>query len=215
MAFFEKDRVVKLELTGTDYKGDTGFFGLRLGDGSDKVLEVLGKPTEIRHEDDVDVDLWDYKNANYSVEMTKDRRLYSIQIVDEEYPMPKSLAGKEDARTFAKAIRAGEVDRVVEMSSGEIECKAAELSDVRTGAARTVLSDRDSAVSVCLRRAADAVLSLGPEMNGVEDEIRVWPEAKNHPSSGLVSKFPSSSPLKEIVFVLESGGWRVYEVTFR
>jgi hypothetical protein len=55
------------------------------------------------------------------------------------------------------------------------------------------------------------ILALGPEMKGTSDEMRVW---TNH-TPGAVTKFPASSPLKEVVFIVESGEWRVDEVTFR
>jgi len=48
-------------------------------------------------------------------------------------------------------------------------------------------------------------------MKGAEDEIRVYTGG----SPGLVTKFPATSSLQEVVFVWEASQWRVYEVTFR
>ena len=200
-----------MELTGTDYGGPTGFFGLRLGDSTSKTESVLGKPTEIRHESDVNLDLWDYKDANYSLEFSTDHRLYSIQIADESFEAPNSFAGSVKVHSFGEAIRARDIDNLMEMSSGEIECSQGRDFGIQTGAARTILSDEDSGISVCLRRAADAILALGSDMKGAEDEMRMW--TKHSP--GTVTKLPASSPLKEVVFVQESREWRVYEVTFR
>jgi hypothetical protein len=211
VAFYDEQRVTRVELTGTDYRGTTGFFGLRLGDSSDKALSVLGKPSDVSHEDDVDVDLWEYRDANYSLEFTKDHKLYSIQVVDEPSRHPQGFSGSAEVRSFAEALHSHDIDTLMQMSSGEIECSDGEASGLENGAARAVLADDRSSISSCLRRAADVVLALGGEMMGVEDEIRIW--TKHNP--GVVTKFPADCPLKEVVFVQETGAWRVYELTFR
>jgi hypothetical protein len=112
---------------------------------------------------------------------------------------------------FAEAVRSHNIEKLIEMSSGEIICTSGKFFGIQTGAARTVLADETSEFSGCLKRAADAILALGPEMKGTSDEIRVWTEH----TPGTVTKFPASSPLKEVVFVVEAGAWRVDEVTFR
>jgi hypothetical protein len=213
VAFYTtKGHLREMELTGTDSTVSTGFFGLHLDDPAEKVAAALGKPTEVRHEDDVDVDLWDYESANYSVEISSDHKLYSIQIVDESEELPKALAGAREVREFALALRDHDLEKVLSMASGEIECSDKVHNWLQTGTARTILGNRSSDLSICLARASKAILELGPEMKGTSDEIRVWTEKGG---SGFVTKFPAASPLKEVVFTNESGGWRVYEVTFR
>jgi hypothetical protein len=205
-------KAVELELTGPEPSGPTGFFGLQLGDPAEKVERVLGKPTKISHEDDSNVDLWGYEQDNYSLEFTPDRKLYSIQILDQPGSGPAGFAGSAEARLFALAIQARDIEKIMEMSSGEIECSWPEdFFDAQSGPARDALADPTSKISVCLQRASRAVLAMGPEMKGADDSIRWW---EKH-SPGAVTKFPSSSPLKEIVFDQEAGAWRVYEVTFR
>jgi len=204
-------KAVKLELTGAEPSGPTGFFGLQLGDAAEKVETVLGKPTKVSHEDDVNVDLWDYEQENYSLEFTPDRKLHSIQIIDKPGPDTPDPTGSADVRLFAQAIQVHNMDKVMEMVSGEIECSNTEAFGIQTGAARSVLSDPKSQISICLQRAADAILALGPEMKGAEDQMRIWTEN----SPGCVTKFPESSPLKEVVFDQEAGAFHVYEVTFR
>ena len=218
VAFYVQDKksemygkIEELELTGTEPSGFTGLFGLALGDSAQKVEALLGKPDEIRHEDDVNVDLWDYKHHNYSLEFAPDRKLYSIQVVDQPGETPPGAAGHLDALRFARAIQAGDIETIMKMASGELECSSSDVFGIQSGSARQILSDRKSNISFCLERAAQAVISLEPEMKGADDEIRIW---ERH-SPGAVTKFPASSPLKEIVFVQEAGAWRVYEVTFR
>jgi len=204
-------KVVQLELTGSESSGPTGFFGLQLGDSAQRVEFTLGKPTKISHEDDVNLDLWDYASENYTLEFTSSHRLYSIQIIDQPGNDPPGFAGSEEVRLFAQAVQSQDVDKMMELVSGEIECSTTEAFGIQSGSARKVLSDANSPVSLCLQRAAKAIMTLGPQMKGVEDEIRMW--TKHTP--GTVTKFPESSPLKEVVFDQEAGAFRVYEVTFR
>jgi len=205
-------KAVQMELTGDEPSGPTGFFGLQLGDPAEKVEKALGKPTVIRHEDDVNLDLWDYPKSNYSVEISSDRKLYSIQIVDQEGDDTPHPAGSNEARIFAEALLARDWDRVAEMTSGEIECYMSQnYYGIQSGAGRRVLSDPKAGISVCLHRASEAVVALGPDMKGTDDAMRWW---EKH-TIGSVTKLPDSSPLKEIVFDQEAGAMRVYEVTFR
>ena len=205
-------KAVQLELTGDEPSGPTGFFGLQLGDPAEKVEKALGKPAVIRHEDDVNLDLWDYPNSNYSVEISSDHMLYSIQILDQAAEDTPKPAGANETRIFAQALLARDWDRVAEMASGEIECyQAGTYYGIQWKAGKGILSDPKSEISTCLHLAAQAVLALGPELKGTDDEIRAW--TKHTP--GSVTKFPASSPLKEIVFDQEAGAMRVYEVTLR
>jgi hypothetical protein len=206
------DAAIEMELTGDEPTGPTGFEGLQLGDTAKKAEGRLGKPSEIRHEEDVNLDLWDYKDGNYSLEFTASGKLYSIQIIDETKHGPDGVPGTGDLRALANAIRMRDVDKLMEMSSGEIECSTSEAYGIRDGTARSILSDGGSKISRCLSNAADAILALGPATKGADGSLRIWPEVKE---LGYVIKFPAGSPLREIVFVGEAGGWRVYEVTFR
>lgn len=98
------------------------------------------------------------------------------------------------------------------MASGELECSMNGLFyGFHGGSARSILSNPKDDTVACLRRAASAVLALGPEMKDADESIRVWTQH----TPGTVVKFPPSSPLKEIVFDQEAGAFRVYEITFR
>ncbi len=202
---------VQLELTGSEPSGPTGFFGLQLGDSAQRVETILGKPTKIHHEDDVNLDLWDYESENYTLELTSSHLLYSIQIIDQSGNDPPGFAGSDEVRFFAQTVQANDIDKLMELVSGEIECSTTKAFGIQTGSARVILSDPKSPISQCIQSAAKAILALGKDMNGVDDSIRVW--TKHTP--GTVTKFPASCPLKEIVFGQEAGAFRVYEVTFR
>jgi len=212
VCYGKNDAAIEMELTGSEPIPDTGFLRLGLGDSSGEVEKKLGKPSKIRHEDDADLDLWDYKDRNYTLEFTADHTLYSIQIIDETEHSPDGVPDSADLRLFANTIRNHDVSRLIEMVSGEVECSEKEAYGIRDGAARRVLANASSKISVCLNRAANAILALGPETKGAEGSLRIWTEAK---TLGYVIKFPKTSSLREIVWVGEADGWRVYEVTFR
>jgi len=183
---------------------------LTLGQDSTAIESVLGKPTEIRHEDDVNVDLWDYKLANYTLEFTPDRKLYSIQVVEDHPRKHSGFVGSSEVRKFALAVQAADVDTLAQMSSGSLICmNASELGFTR--AARTDLADPKGKLLGCLKKAAETIDSMGPKMPGADDQLRITEKV----GALCVTKFAESSPLKEVVFIWEINAWRVYEVTFR
>jgi hypothetical protein len=208
---FFNGKVVQLELTGHEPSGSTGFYGLELGDSEEKVEAVLGKPTGVSHENDMNLDLWDYKSSNYSLEFTHAHKLYSIQVNDEPNGAESPDDGASEVYAFAKAVEAHDVNMMMRLASGEIECSRKDAYGIQGGRARTILNDKTSNISVCLAQAADAILSLGPEMKSTDTEIRVW--EKGPP--GMVVKFPKDSPLREAVLMDEEGSARIYEVTFK
>jgi hypothetical protein len=196
---------------GHEPSGFTGFFGLELGDASSKVEAVLGKPTEIWHEKNVDLDLWNYSGSNYSLEFTRTHKLYSIQVNEGPQGADPKVGGTSEVYAFAQAVKARDINREMELASGEIECTRQQAFGIQGGLARKILNDRTSTVSICLTQAAGAILSLGPEMKSTDTNIRVW--EKGPP--GIVVKFPQNSPLREVVLIDEADSPRIYEVTFR
>jgi hypothetical protein len=172
---------------------------------------VLGKPTGISHEDDVNVDLWKYAHMNYSLEIAASHKLYSIHIDEGPEDVKPEVGGPSEVYAFAKAVKAHEIDREISLASGEIVCTKEEFFGIQSGNARKMLNDKTSAVSLCLAQAADAILALGPEMKATDTAVRVWERGP----AGMVVKFPKNSPLREVVLVDEAGSTRIYEVTFR
>ncbi len=210
MAVFDHGRAVRLELTGQDYAGPTGFFGLTLGEDASAIKSILGEPTKIRHEDDINVDLWDYGASNYSLEFMPDHKLYSIQVNEDRPRKAGSFVGSPEVRKYALAIQAGDIDTVVRMSSGDLICTNTSEFGF-TGAARTDLADSGGALAGCLKKAAVAIVSLGEGMKGADDQLRIAERG----GPFCVTKFAADFPLKEVVFTWEVNDWRVYEVTLR
>jgi hypothetical protein len=205
VTFNKHEEATSIQLTGTDYKGSTGFFGLTLGDDPAKVEAALGKPSETRREEAEKLDLWDYAPRNFTLEFNASRKLYSIQVFAEDPDDPKTHAGMKEAREFAAAITAGNVETLLRMSSGSLVCGPTSNSLTFGGPARTELTGRSGKMMDCLGRAAAAIAK-----DASQDEMRVSESAILG-----VTKYPANSPLRELVFIWEVNDWRIWEVTFR
>jgi len=140
--------------------------------------------------------------------------------------LPGGIPSRDTFNRVFSALDPEEVERgfaawvssIAKLTAGEVValdgktlCSTSEAFGIQNGSARKTLSDPKSQVSMCLQRAAKAILSLGKNMIGADDSIRLW--TKHSP--GTVTKFPDYCPLKEVVFDQEAGAFRVYEVTFR
>ncbi len=205
------DKISQMELLGKVSTSEPVFLGLKIGDTEESLVKQLGKPSKVEQEKGPSLDLWNYDHENFSLELTADHRLYSVSLWEENEKLP-DIPTEQTAREFARAIDAGDLETLLDMASGELECSRGESFGLMDGPARSILANPKSPISRCLRKAAALILKLPPEMSGVDSEIRAWPEIHE---SGTVTKFPKSSPLAEIVYVVEAGNWRVYEVTFR
>ena len=209
--FNANSEAMRLELTGPDYRGATGFRNLLLGEDASRVRTVLGEPATVKHEPDADVDLWDYPDTNYSLEVSATAKLSSIQLNAEQTRAPGVFAGSADVREYFSAVTSNAVDRLVERSSGRLQCGGTsgvpETSFVRS--ARADLGDRRSALRSCLEQAARAIATASP--NQFDDQMRLSKGA----GPLAVTKIGEPSVVKEVVFAWEVGGWRVFEVNFR
>jgi hypothetical protein len=207
-----KTQAVTLELTGIEYKGQTGFCDLRLGDSADVVTKRLGKPTSIRHEDDVNVDLWDWPERNYSIEMSAKGTICSFQIVD-PLTSPTGLGGlaevKELRDAMSHADSLGSVNKMMRLLSGDVICTSEHENSFGADSARSVLQDKHSPLRNCLNSAAEALATV--DLDKASVDIRLYTKGP----SGTVVKLPTNCAVQEIVFDWEARGWRIYEITFR
>ncbi|SNS22504.1 hypothetical protein SAMN05421770_10162 [Granulicella rosea] len=203
-----------LELTGTEYKGPTGFFGLHLGDSAAMVTAKLGKPSSVKHEDDVNVDLWDWPEKNYSLEMTPAGKVYSFQIADPLSPFPVKIPDgialvKEFVLAARQRPRSKGVEEMMSSLSGDAFCSSKQWTGFSENAARTALKEINSPVSLCLTRMVAALEHVN--FDHAWQDIRIY---EDKAPSTIVVKFPVGCSLREVVLNWEVGAWRVYEITF-
>jgi hypothetical protein len=206
-------QAVRIELTGDKGSPEPShFFNLELGSSEKEILDQLGKPEEVSHEDDANVDLWAWPSRDYSLEVNSEKKLYSFQIVD-SLQAPVGAANVKNARLFVEAVnslvKSASEETLLKLLSGDISCANGKYHMLSDGSAREQLLRSNDGLRSCLRQAAEA---LTPDaLTHADTNIRVYTKAT--PTS--VVKFPASCKTKEIVFRWEEDAWRVYEVELR
>lgn len=205
-----------VQIAGEPYPNMPAFLGLHLGDTEAMVLAKFGKPSKKKHfkDDYVEVNVWQYKNRNYSFEFDMQGRLYSIQIfgyrgfkdpnLDDLDPqfhgMRKAVLSKDGESLMLNYIapdvefyHQGEAIRYktsprIEMTKGK-----GKMFDYVLGEQTSLLMffklEPDSKPEVAMRRTESG-------------------------RAFMVYKFPDSQIVEEIVFTYHGGQWKVYEVAF-
>jgi hypothetical protein len=217
MAFkFPADRphqTISVQVAGDSGTDMLPFLGIRLGDHSDALLARLGRPSSTSHETDVNVDLHEYEGRNYSVEVDSQGRVSSIQIFGTKgFPNRPTEVSPSLDTLWAGLELGGRAaleqlgpDAEVYRGDSTITFEHAALADIQ--AASTPIagaflhgpqSVRGILADTSVRRHADGA-------------IRVW----EHHAPGWVWKFPATTPISEIAFVVDAGRWRVWEVQYR
>ena len=214
MAFKFPDKDAKRMLS-IQIAGDAGtpmrpFLGLSLGDDRDRVIQALGEPDKIETEKDYPVDLYTYKDRNYSLEIDRQGRLTSIQVMGYTGFAKGPPGSMPDADILKKFILSKDVDGLLTVLAGHFEIykgdrtfsfnrsARSELTDVKSGTRRLLMEEKGS-----LREA------FANEPFEPDPQIRVYEKAP----PGSVVKFPRSKVVQEIVYKVEAGTWKVWEIS--
>jgi len=217
MAFkFPPDRpkqAVSLQITGDSGTTMHPFLGLVLGDHYQTVLKGLGDPTVIRHELDLNLDLYVYDGRNYSLELDSLGRLWSIEIF--AYTglpdRPKETVPSLDS--LAAALEAGG-DTALQYLAPDLEIYEKGHTHSFLRAALTEVEDDTSTMARLLfhdAKSAVAVLRDPSTRVRAEANIRVWERR----SPGWVFKLPRPTPIAEVVYINHAGRWRLWEIRYR
>jgi len=201
--------------------GDSGtpmepFIGLRLGDSRARVTEVLGAPTSTEAVPDMDLELLLFEDRNYSVELSPDGQLFSIQIMGYD-GFPDSLPLLQPLTLLGEHLRVRNVDRLVEVMAPDLAIQVADSITQFSRGARLELADSTSAVSRLLYSAPGSLADLLADSSIVAAShlaLRLY----ENPMPGaqyMVWSFAEDSPLQEIVYQGLAGQWRVWEVRWR
>ena len=204
-----------LQVTGFE-PGPELIHGLHLGDPREKVLAALGKPDRI-HSLDISpveplmVDVWEYDDRNYSVELAPQGRLYSVLIYSSDHLFALPSASSHDPwDALAAAAASGSFEQLEPLLRPDVEVYRGEdtlsihrrYRDFVASPPADLLAaffDTSSGVAAVARQPAPEGFTRVAEKMGV----------------GMVYKFPADSLLEEVVFYPYMGSWRVYEVRFR
>jgi hypothetical protein len=204
-------RIYAIQLSGDRYDEMNAFRGLKLGATKTEVDHVLGKPDKIETIDDPPMTLQYYPYKNYSVDISKQERLFGIQVFGNILGnKPKSAPS---TRSFRKAVLSKNVDSLLVQLAPDVEFHKSGKVIRYSGAARNefgkkdsefiryLLGETESIFFVFATERAEGSPDLKPGMDG------------NQPVS--VDKFFDSSVISEIVFKIHAGKWKVARINFR
>jgi hypothetical protein len=186
------------------------FLGLLLGASRSEVLRRLGKPSSVRAEPELGLQLLEYRMRNYSVELDSTGALSSILVFGYDGFSERPADGEPDPLQRLRAALSGfDVDSLMRLLAPDIEIYRNDQSITFRRAPRTDLSDTASALRLALADTSGSVRSGIAEAPS-DTAVRVH---ENGPI-GLVYKY-DHGPLREIVFTYYPGGYRLWEVAFR
>lgn len=202
------NNIDSLQLTGTQADA-TLLRGLRLGDPADKVRQALGAPQKVKPIGEPDVDMWDYLDRNYSVEVDRAGHLYSVRIHSDE-KLLGAPRGDDPWSAFKADVASGAFERVEPWLRPDVEVyRDGETLAIR-GRYGPFLATRSDALRDAL---------LGPHSSVRTAIAQYEPEGlvrvTENMGVGLVFKFPDASELQELVFFPYAGRYRLFEATFR
>lgn len=217
MAFkFPRDRIdfaISVQIAGDSGTPMLPFLGLKLGDRRQALLARLGQPSDVKHEADLNLDLYEYAQRNYSVEVSAQGRVSSIQIFTYDgFPdAPKGVAPSLDS--LARALQAGG-DIALQYLMPDVEVyRGGKTIGFTHGALADLLSDTTSISRALFQGPASVAAMLrDSSFRATADvNLRVWEQG----GVGWVSKFPAPAPIEELVWKADAGQWRLWELRYR
>lgn len=200
--------IASIQITGSN-RDMLPFVGLKLGDGRDKVIQVLGEPEGIREVEDMGLKMYTYGSKNYTVEINDRDELYSIRI--QAY---NGLFDSEFYKSFwddfKSAVLKKDFSKLAEFFRPDVEI-------YRDGEALVIAESFHNFFRKPEGKFYEALLS---ETGSVYEEIHTSePEGAMRliPDFGVghVFKFLTGTILEEIVFFPYAGKIRIYEIKFR
>jgi hypothetical protein len=184
------------------------FLGLKLGDPREKVNQVLGLPTRVQHLQGPYLEFLQYAHRNYSVELDSLGYLWSIRILGYNgFPAvpTDSLPNLQD---IFQSLQSNDPETILDALAPDFECIVGDSIYAFAGSAFDVIEDQSSRMSQLLYSGQSSLASLNESMirNAILD-----PESVKNNKLTPMFKFPETSPLKDIVFVVHAGRWRIWE----
>jgi hypothetical protein len=207
----DSKRMIAIQIAGSAGTPMVSFMGLQVGDDRSKIVAAVGTPSVVQHETDY-IDLWKYSGRNYSFEIDKGGKLSSIQIMGYDGFSDKPPSGFPDIENFRKSVVNRDTDALINLLAGDLEIYQKDQTYTFSKAARSDLQDADSKVARLLLGPKDSVRSAFIDEKFEPDtQLRMYTEAP----AGSVVKFEHSKIIREIVYKVEAGAWRIWEIDLR
>jgi len=202
------DDCLSIQITGKAGTAMHPFLGLRLGDSRARVNEVLGPPSQVRHLRNSRMEFLQYTNRNYSVELDSLGNLWSIRILGYDgFPNAPSDS-LPNLETILPALQSGDPDIILEALAPDVELIVGDSVFTFAGSPLEVVEDPNSRLSQLLYSGKTCLASLDETLiqSAKLDSLSIQ-------NNRLVPmfKFPASSPVKDIVFDVHAGKWRIWE----
>jgi hypothetical protein len=207
------DYAVSIQVTGDSGTPMRPFVGLALGSPRDSLLARLGPPSSVVHQDDVETDLYIYDGRNYSIEVNKQNRVASIQVMGYEGFPDSTPSEPPSLDSLLAGLRAGG-DAALQYLMPDVEISYGERVLMFRRSAYMELVPDTSQVAVALfrgPRSLVAALQDSVAISSADVNLRIWEKG----GMGWVWKFPPPAQLAELVFKANAGRWRVWEASFR
>jgi hypothetical protein len=203
------DLIYSIQLTG-DACEMIPFFGLKLGDDKSQLFASLGKPDMIKRIESRKVDLYEYKNKNFSFEINDQGKICSLRITGYKELFKGSSHDFSYWKDFKKAILNRDFKGVGDFFRPDAEIYMHdEVLDIDKPF-RSFFTHPAGKFYDALFNGEGSVLS---QLQGSEPQL----ERRITLNSGVghVYKFYAGQILQEIVFFPYGDKYRVYAIKFR
>jgi hypothetical protein len=202
------DDCLSIQITGKAGTEMHPFLGLRLGDRREKVYEILGPPSQVQHLPTPYLEFLHYSHRNYSVELDSLGSLWSIRIFGYDGLPEVPSDSLPNIETVFQNIQSKDPDLILEALAPDAELILRDSIFSFEGSALDVIKDQSSRFSQLLYSGQSSLASLGRSSISAAS---LDPESVKNNKLTPMYKFPEPSPVKDIVFVVHAGKWRIWE----
>jgi hypothetical protein len=209
----DPDYAVSIQIAGDTNTPMAPFVGLVLGTLKGDLLSRFGAPSQIEHQPDIDTDLYAYDGHNYSFEIDSRGRLSSIQIFAGEGFADVAPTAMPSWDSLTVALEGGP-NATLEYLCPDVEVyREGHVVSFRRGALMDLRDDASDLTRTLFQGPTSvlAVLRDPANRSRTDANIRLWERG----GSGAVWKFPTGVPVAELVFKVEAGQWRLWEIRYR
>lgn len=203
-------RAYSIQIAGRPGTEMHPFLGLRLGAPRSEVVRRLGEPSQVTPIPDLGLQLWEFTDRNYSVELDSLGRLSSIQIYGYQGLAQVPGTDGDPLARMRWALEHRDVDSLMAQVAPDLEAYQGDLVIKWSLSPRASLQDSTAPLTRILLDGDPSVRSLvlrGPPSDSAARLHENGPVA-------LVYKY-DAGPIEELVFGFWPGGYRLWEIHYR
>lgn len=202
------DDCMSIQITGNAGTAMHPFLGLRLGDSRQRVMEILGTPSQVQHLHNPPLEFLLYARRNYSVELDSTGNLCSVRILGYKGFPDAPSDSLPNLENIFQLLQSKDPEIILEALAPDVEVVAGDSTYTFSGSALDVIGDQSSLLSQFLYSGQSSLASLSTST--IRGAI-LEPESVKINNATPMFKFPKSSSVKDVVFVVHAGKWRIWE----